>query len=90
MLATARLEARSGRGHPPAAGASLAYAGLLGAAYGVLRARFPGRPTTRTALVSALTYAMHLPGRRDPRAPAELSPVFGLVTATAFDALAGH
>ncbi len=72
-----------------AAGASLTYAAALGAVYGVLRSRLPRRAVARTALVSALSYAMHLPRRSEPGAPAELSPVFGLATAAAFDVLGG-
>ncbi|MGH7631227.1 MAG: hypothetical protein ACREOF_17955, partial [Gemmatimonadales bacterium] len=84
-----RLGARAGV-RSIAAGASLTYAAALGAAYGVLRSHLPRRPAARTALVSALSYAMHLPRRDEPGAPAELSPVFGLATAAAFDALAGR
>jgi hypothetical protein len=73
-----------------AAGANLAYAALLGVVYGLARSRLPRRPAARTALVTALGYAMHLPRRGEPGAPAELSPVFGLATAAAFDALAGR
>ena len=72
-----------------AAGANLAYAALLGVVYGLARSRLPRRAAARTALVTALGYAMHLPRRDEPGAPAELSPVFGLATAAAFDALAG-
>jgi hypothetical protein len=79
-----------GRARTIAAGANLAYAVALGAVYGILRSRLPKRPAARTALVSALGYAMHLPRRDEPGAPAELSPVFGLATAAAFDALAGR
>jgi hypothetical protein len=79
-----------GRVRALAAGANLTYAAALGAVYGLLRSRLPGRAATRTALVSALSYAMHLPRRAEPGPPAELSPVFGLVTAAAFDALAGR
>lgn len=92
MLIAGALEDRVGRAprvHTLAAGANLTYAALLGAAYGLLRSRMPRRPAARAALVSALGYAMHLPRRREPGVPPELSPVFGLATAAAFDALAG-
>ena len=89
----ARRRGRSLEGrrlHAVAAGANLAYAALLGAVYGMARSRLPRRAAARTALVTALGYAMHLPRRGEPGAPAELSPVFGLATAAAFDALAGQ
>ncbi|HET8624754.1 MAG TPA: hypothetical protein VFM14_14415 [Gemmatimonadales bacterium] len=79
-----------GRARTLAAAVNLAYAALLGVVYGIARSRLPRRPAARTALVTALGYAMHLPRRDEPGAPAELSPVFGLATAAAFDALAGR